>query len=208
MNGLVLAGGQSSRMGQPKSLLQYHGKPQYQHVADMLSGFCEQVFISCRAEQQSLFEGVETIFDSGSFGDIGPLNGVLSAFLVAQLSESLVPKKSGSESLIPAWFVIGCDYPFLEKSDLEQLVKARNPDCLATVFVNPDTQFPEPLLGIYEAAAGPLLQEWLQMGNESLRRFLEKNEVQMVIPQHPECLKSVDTPEEMGMYPGTPFRGT
>ncbi|MFN0175262.1 MAG: NTP transferase domain-containing protein [Saprospiraceae bacterium] len=204
MNGLVLAGGQSSRMGQPKSLLQYHRKPQYQHVAGMLSSFCERVFISCRPEQQSLFEGIETILDSNSYGDIGPLNGVLSAFSVAQLSES----SKLSESLIPAWFIIGCDYPFLEKSDLEQLVEARNPDCLATVFVNPDTQFPEPLLGIYEAAAGPLLQAWLQMGNESLRRFLEKHEVQMVIPQHPACLKSVDTPEEMRMYTGTLFRGT
>ncbi len=195
MNGLVLAGGQSSRMGQPKSLLQYHGKPQYQHVAEILSGFCERVFISCRAEQQSLFKGVETILDSNSYGDIGPLNGVLSAFQL-------------SESSLTSWFVIGCDYPFLGKSDLEQLVEARNPDCLATVFLNPDTQFPEPLLGIYEAAAGPLLQEWLQMGNESLRRFLEKNEVQMVIPQQPKCLKSVDTPEEMRMYSGTLFRGT
>ena len=192
MNGLVLAGGQSRRMGQPKSLLRYHGKPQYQHVAEMLSGFCERVFISCRAEQQSLFEGVETILDSNSYGDIGPLNGVLSAF-ANKLPESL--KLSGSSNT--TWFIVGCDYPFLEKSDLEQLVRARNPDLLATVFVNPDTQFLEPLLGIYEAAAGLVLQEWLQMGNESLRRFLGKNEVQVVIPQHPKCLKSVDTPEEM-----------
>ncbi len=185
MNGLVLAGGQSRRMGQPKSLLHYHGKPQYQHVADMLSGFCERVFTSCRVEQQSLFEGAETILDTNSYGDIGPLNGVLSAFY-AQLSESS----------LPAWLVVGCDYPLLEKSDLEQLIRARNPNCPATVFVNPDTQFLEPLLAIYEAEAGPLLQEWLQMGNESLRRFLEKHAVQIVVPQHPACLKSVDTPEE------------
>jgi len=182
MNGLILAGGQSSRMGQPKSLLQYHGKPQYQHVSDMLLGFCERVFISCRAEHQSLFEGTETILDSDSYGDIGPLNGVLTAF---------------DKDKNKAWLVVGCDYPLLEKSDFEQLIRARNPSCLATVFVNPDTQFPEPLIGIYEADAGPLLQEWLQMGNESLRRFLEKHAVQIVVPQHPDCLKSVDTPEDM-----------
>ncbi|MDO8368089.1 MAG: NTP transferase domain-containing protein [Saprospiraceae bacterium] len=181
MSGLVLAGGHSRRMGQPKSLLQYQAKPQYQHLADLLSGFCAQVFISCRAEQRGLFEGCTTILDSPVYGDIGPLNGVLSAF---------------DQDKNSAWFVVGCDYPLLEKSDLEQLVQARNPDCLATVFSNPETQFPEPLIGIYEAEAGPLLREWLQLGNESIRRFLERQEVQKIIPLHTECLRSVDTPEE------------
>ncbi len=191
INGLVLAGGHSRRMGQPKSLLEYHGKPQYQYVAELLSGFCEQVFISCRAEQQDLFAGYVTILDSTIYGDIGPLNGVLSAFST-QLPESF--ELSGSS--LRAWFVLGCDYPLLEKSDLEQLVRERNPSSVATVFANPETQFLEPLLGIYEAKAGPLLLEWLQQGNESLRRFLENVPVERVIPQHPSCLKSVDTPEE------------
>ncbi|MBC7778285.1 MAG: NTP transferase domain-containing protein [Phycisphaerae bacterium] len=195
MNGLVLAGGHSQRMGQPKSLLNYHGKPQYQYVAELLSDFCEQVFISCRAEQQDLFEGYQTICDTEDLGDIGPMNGMLSAFSF-QLPESFVPKKSGSASSLPAWFVLGCDYPLLEKSDLEQLFQARNPASVATVFFNPETRFVEPLLGIYEAKAGPLLHEWFQQGNESLRRFLEKHEVQKAIPLRPECLKSVDTPEE------------
>lgn len=182
MNGLVLAGGHSRRMGQPKSLLHYHGKPQYLHAAELLSVFCDQVFISCRSEQQDLFEGYGTILDSAIYGDIGPLNGVLSAFDHAQNS---------------AWLVLGCDYPLFQASDLEQLMQARNPNAAATVFIHPDTRFPEPLLGIYETAAGPLLRSWRRDGNESLRRFLEHHAAQMVIPHHPACLKSVDTPEEM-----------
>ncbi len=59
MNGIILAGGQSSRMGQPKSLLEYHGKPQYQYAAELLNSFCAQVFISCSAEQQTIFQGFE-----------------------------------------------------------------------------------------------------------------------------------------------------
>ncbi|MFN0216897.1 MAG: NTP transferase domain-containing protein [Saprospiraceae bacterium] len=181
INGLVLAGGHSRRMGQPKCLLHYHGKPQYQYVAELLSGFCGRVFISCRSEQQAMFEDLETIFDSTVYGDIGPMNGVLSAF----------EKENDG-----AWFVLGCDYPLLEKTDLEQLVRARNQACAATVFLNPETRFLEPLLGIYETKAGPLLHEWHQQGNESLRRFLENVPVERVIPQHPSCLKSLDTPEE------------
>ena len=183
MNGIILAGGQSSRMGQPKSLLEYHGKPQYLYAAELLSSFCGQVYISCRAEQQTIFQGFETIPDSNIYGNIGPLNGILSAF------------DRASEA---AWMVLGCDYPFLEKSDIEQLIRERDPACLATVFSNPETGFSEPLLDIYEPAAGPLWQEWLQGGQDSIRRFLDKNAVKRVIPKHLACLKSVDTPEEKG----------
>ena len=190
MNGLVLAGGHSRRMGQPKSLLYYHGKPQYQYAAELLSGICDQVFISCRPEQQAMFEGFEIILDSAIYGDIGPLNGVLSAF-------DHEPKS--------AWVVLGCDYPLFQQLDLEQLIQARNPNAVATVFYHPETKFPEPLIGIYELTAGPLLDDWLRLGNESLRRFLEKNTVQYVIPPNPEYLKSVDTPEEMRQITKSPY---
>ena len=180
LNGLVLAGGHSRRMGQPKSVLDYHGKPQYRHIAQLLERFCKQVFISCRAEQLRLFEGYPTLLDSERFGDIGPMNGVLSAF----------------DSQPCAWFVLGCDYPFLTETDLKQLIGARDPASVATVFSNPANGFPEPLIGIYEPHAQPLLLEWHRQGNESLRRFLEKQKAHIILPQHPQCLTSVDTPEE------------
>ena len=182
MNGLILAGGQSSRMGQPKSLLKYHDKPQYLHLKDLLSNFCEQVYIACRAEQKALFEDCETIFDSEVYGDIGPMNGLLSAF---------------DRDKTQAWLVLGCDYPLLEKSDLEQLIQARNPAAVATVLIAAEGQLPEPLHCIYEPKAGPLLLEWLAEGHESLRRFLNNHSVEKVVAQNPNCLKSVDTPDEM-----------
>ena len=48
MNGLVLSGGQSSRMGRDKALIDYHGLPQYAYVYDLLLGFCDKVFISSK----------------------------------------------------------------------------------------------------------------------------------------------------------------
>lgn len=179
MNGLILAGGHSARMGQPKALLDYHGKPQWRQAAELLAPFCKQVFVSCRAEQEDLFAGFSTVCDKVEFDDIGPMNGVLSAFEKEKI----------------AWFVLACDYPLLEKSDLEQLVEARNPQCVATVFSNPETGKPEPLIGIYEAAAASILLEWWKSGNQSLRVFLKQNEVQIIVPENPERLKSVDTPE-------------
>jgi len=181
MNGLLLAGGSSSRMGQPKSLIEYHGKPQYQHAAEQLAVHCKTVFVSCRAEQQHLFLDIPRIPDTPEYGEIGPLNGVLSAF---DLEET-------------AWLVLGCDYPLLKNEDLEQLFQERDTSRVATVFCDPQNGIPQPLIGIYEAQTGPMLREWLKRGNQSLRYFLEQHAAKLVIPERPSNLKSVDTPAEM-----------
>jgi molybdopterin-guanine dinucleotide biosynthesis protein A len=48
VNGLVLAGGKSVRMGKAKDLLHWHGKEQRYFAADLLAPFCDEVFISDR----------------------------------------------------------------------------------------------------------------------------------------------------------------
>jgi len=183
LNGLILSGGQSLRMRQPKALLDYHGEPQYLYTARLLSEFCERVYVSCRAEQRNLFPGCEIICDADAFRDAGPLSGVLSALTLPEQKETS-----------PAWFVLACDYPLLEKQDLAQLLAARDTARVATVFANPGDGRPEPLIGIYETSAAPLLLTWLQEGNQSLRVFLERHHALVVDAEHPERLVSADMP--------------
>ncbi len=182
--GLILAGGHSARMGRPKALLDYHGKPQYRHAAELLEAFCGRVFISCRATQRGMFAGYDIICDSAVYGDSGPISGVLSA-MTATWQEA--PS---------AWFVLACDYPLLEKQDLEQLLAARDPGRVATVFANPGDGGPEPLIGIYETSAAPLLLTWQREGNQSLRVFLKRHDALVVGAERPEGLVSADTPAD------------
>ncbi|MCC7465871.1 MAG: NTP transferase domain-containing protein [Saprospiraceae bacterium] len=179
MYGLILAGGQSSRMGQPKSLISYHGKPQYLYLQELLERYCEAVYISCKPEQEYWFSGCPTLPDNSLFGDIGPMTGVLSAFEVYD----------------GPWLIVGCDYPYLRAEDLEWLIRCRDPEMLATVFEHPERNLPEPLIGVYEADAGAPLREWHDAGQQSLRRFLEFNRVEKVAPLSVECLRSVDDQE-------------
>lgn len=60
--GVILAGGRSSRMGQNKALLDYHGTPLIEHMVDILrrSGI-QEVFIS------GSVDGYECIPDSAPF---------------------------------------------------------------------------------------------------------------------------------------------
>lgn len=180
MYGLILAGGQSSRMGQPKSLINYHGQPQYLFLQELLKQYCETVFVSCKPEQEHWFSPFPTLPDNSFFGDIGPMGGVLSAFEVYD----------------GPWLVVGCDYPYLRAEDLEWLLKQRDPEKLATVFEHPESHLPEPLIGVYEPSAGVRIREWQANGQSSLRRFLQSEKVEKVAPLGVECLRSVDDPEE------------
>lgn len=180
LNGLVLAGGKSIRMGKPKEKINWHGKEQRYYLADLLAPLCDKVYISCRRDQLHDFDpNYRSLSDS--FSDIGPLAGVLSAF---------------KTNPVAAWIVIACDLPFLDTYSLELLIKSRNADKIATAYENATDHLPEPLITIWEPKSYPLLSSCLATGNTSLRKALINNDTLMIKPLKPEILLNVNTPKE------------
>lgn len=180
--GLVLAGGRSTRMGQDKSAMLWHGKEQKYYMADLLAPLCESVFISCRPDQQhSIDPAYQTIVDSVE--GAGPLVALLSAF--------------GPYPGV-AWFVIACDLPLLGKDTLQALIAARDPHMMATTFRSPHDGLPEPLITIWEPAAAPMLRLHFADGFKCPRKALLRNEdsVLIVEPPSPDALMNTNTPEE------------
>ena len=81
LTGLVVCGGKSSRMGQDKSLIAYHGVAQWQYLAKLLEPVCSRIVIGCNASQARLFKSEHTILvDDPKFGDSGPMAALLTAF--------------------------------------------------------------------------------------------------------------------------------
>lgn len=177
--GLVLAGGESRRMGQDKGLLNYHGKPQREYAADLLSGICEKTFISGRAEQQ-----IETAYPivTDTFLNLGPTGAILSAF---------------REYPNAAWLVVACDLPLLDEATLQQLVQNRNPSKIATAFQSATESFPEPLIAIWEPKAYPVLLQFLGQGYSCPRKVLINSDIELLQAENPAALQNVNEPAEM-----------
>ena len=179
LNGLILTGGRSTRMGQDKSRLLYHHKPQRDHLTDLLRPYCEAVFWSVNADQAAELLGSEQPLIVDAFDWPGPLNGILSAFRYYPTS---------------AWFVVACDMPLLTVRSFDALTDGRNPAKVATVFYDSDSQLPEPLLGIYEPAFGLIMERAVAEGRYSPRQLLQHNEIQLLTAPDIRELTNINDP--------------
>ena len=176
--GLVMAGGDSARMGVDKGMIDYHGMPQQDYVAKLLEPFAEKVFIS-RRKGQEVKSHVQVLEDA--YSGLGPFGGLLSAF---QYKASC------------AWFVVACDFPLLDEKALQQLVEARDTTAHATCFLDEKSLMPEPWVTILEPKIYPVLLEYFQNARSSLRGILVDYNVPVIRATHPEVLMNANTPEE------------
>lgn len=182
LNGLILAGGKSSRMGTDKGMINWQGKPHQYYLADLLSNFCNCVYISCRKEQNLAEPGYEYIEDIEV--DAGPFGGLYSAFNVNPEA---------------AWLVVACDFPLLDLQTIRYLIDHRNPNVLATAYQNDSDLLPEPLLTIWEPMAFPILKLALHERKTSLRHLLIDNSTELIRAENPALLLNVNTKEDRGL---------
>lgn len=179
INGLVLAGGKSSRMGRDKSLLKIHAQPQRQHLFNLLSGFCVEVYLSCK-DATDIPAELHPIADQ--FQIDSPLNGILSAF---------------TRHPDAAWLAVAVDMPLVDAAAIDFLIKNRRHDKAATCFLDSDDRKPEPLLTLWEPRAFPLLMTFYKQGNISPRQFLMENNINLLTASDKKVLSNVNSEEEL-----------
>lgn len=180
LNGLVLAGGKSERMNRDKGKINYHGTEQRLFMHNLLSGLTDSCFLSIRNDQKNeLPPNLPTVEDV--YYGLGPYGAILSAF---QKNPNV------------AWLVTACDQPLLNEETLQLLVSKRNTSKLATAFFNSETNFPEPLVTIWEPRAYPRLLYFLSLGYSCPRKVLINSEVEIVKLEDESALQNANTPEE------------
>lgn len=143
LNALILIGGKSKRMGADKSLLDYHGKPQWQHTVSLVKNLVDTVYISVRENQEVNYPNL--LIDK--VAGIGPFGAILTAL-------ETYPNQ--------AFLVVATDLPFMDKKTIELLVSNRDTTQFATALQGESKDYPEPLVCIWEPKALPILQDYFQ----------------------------------------------
>ncbi|CAL2074881.1 putative molybdenum cofactor guanylyltransferase [Tenacibaculum dicentrarchi] len=179
VKGLVLIGGKSTRMGTDKSVLEYYGKPQKEHAKELLESTLLETFYSIQTSSEKASS--DEIQDT--FLNLGPFGGVCSAF----------QKDPNS-----AWLVLATDVPFVDKNLLKLLLEKRNPSKIATAIKGKNSEFPEPLITIYEPKAYTKLLQYIAQGYSCPRKMLINSDIEIIeVDDH--LIRNINTPEEFEM---------
>ena len=181
LKALILAGGESRRMGADKALARYHGAPQFEYLFDLIHPLVDAVFISVHPDR-ILKTSLPVLVDK--FFDAGPYGAIMTAF-------DLDPHC--------AWITVPCDMPDFDRFLLAELIYGRNTEMLATCFQDPSTEMPEPLLALWESKSYPVLKKYYS-DHGSLRRLLSTEAVNILQPLYPHKLMDVDTKEEQDKW--------
>jgi molybdopterin-guanine dinucleotide biosynthesis protein A len=183
--GLVLAGGESRRMGHDKALISIQGKPAFFHASELLKNFCETVFVSCRENQDLMSHlgeqptWLREVFDNNEYSDKGPLTGLLSCMAHIGIDQlETLPAEIPFDGLL----VLGCDYRNMTQETLENVVAVGHTQNRICCYQNHITQFLEPLVAYYP------ISDLMQLGDFAI----ENSSLQQFVQTHNPCILPTD----------------
>jgi molybdenum cofactor guanylyltransferase len=180
--GVVLAGGNSRRMGENKSLIQWEGKSLLELQAEKLWACCESVYFSSGSNEPL---PVALLCVPDKFGGKGPMDGIASAFHASDAS---------------ALLVLAVDLPGVSLRLLRGLCE-RFAQTGITVAAKVG-EFPQPLCAIYPREALPILEKALTTDNLRMMELLKSLHADSLSlhdfhpPIHEMELFNVNLPEE------------
>ncbi len=141
----VLAGGQSTRMGEDKSLLPIAGRTMIEHIIAQLEPWTDDMLIGANDPDTYSFTGLPVIKDRKQ--GCGPLMGIASCLEAARNSRI---------------FVVACDIPEIPPSFFHRLVsESRTADVVMPLDAEGRA---EPLLAVYSKKALPAMRAMLERG--------------------------------------------
>jgi len=181
ITGIILAGGQSTRMGTDKALIQINGKTLLENAIDICKPHCRTIIISSNNSGHELF-GYEIIPDE--IKNCGPLGGIYSCL-----------KKSVTE-----WnFVLSVDAAFVPVSFVQFLIsETENFDAVVPVHQNGK----EPLVALYHKRCIPEIIKQIETQDFKIHRLFNSLNItftdsQKWIQKYPEIFRNLNRPEDL-----------
>lgn len=180
--GLVLAGGESRRMGRDKAQLARNGKSQLEYIFGLVDGLTDRTFVSARRSHRNdpLRARFPQIVDR--YDDIGPIAGILTAL---------------EEYPEADWLVVACDLPNIDTVTLSFLLENRSVTQPFTAFSSSYDGLPEPLCAIYSGASAELIRQFVADDIVCPRKMLIRSDTLLLEQPDPHALDNVNTPEDL-----------
>ena len=182
----MLAGGQSTRMGQPKAALEIAGEPLLRRVVGRLMQAVPHVLVVGPSSLQALVPRVPILPDVHA--GLGPLGGLETAL------------EAGASSHV---FVVACDMPFVSPALVSYLTRLAEQSPDVDVVVLRTTQGREYLHAVYAATCLPVIRQQLGAGAGAVGALFDRLRVRDVdaaesLPFDPHGLSAfnANTPED------------
>jgi molybdopterin-guanine dinucleotide biosynthesis protein A len=180
--GLVLAGGESRRMGRDKALLMRNGHSQLAHIVALLEAVSERVFVSTRQAQETDAERARFQQVIDKYENIGPIAGILSAL---------------EEHPQADWLVVACDLPNIDEPTLRFLLEHRSGQQPFTAFRSSHDELPEPLCAVYADGSADILRGFIADGIVCPRKVLLRSDCCLLEQPDPRALDNINTPDDL-----------
>jgi molybdopterin-guanine dinucleotide biosynthesis protein A len=163
VSAFILAGGESSRMGRDKALLELGGVPLILRTARLVESVAGTPTVIGNAEAYKSL-GIRLIGDD--WPGAGPLGGIATALRASDAPWSLV---------------VACDLPYMTRDWLEYLI-ARAGASRADAVVAMNAQGAEPLCAIYHKRGEAAIRKALERGTRKVKDGLKEIRVEAIAP--------------------------
>ncbi|MEH7462628.1 molybdenum cofactor guanylyltransferase [Bacillus thuringiensis] len=180
--GIVLAGGRSSRFGEPKALAIWQGKTFIEHSIEALKEVVTDIVVISHpsiTNELSHILNVSVIEDIELYKGNGPLAGLVT----------------GMEFASADWYVVApCDTPNISKEWAMELIERVDETYEAIVPLVEGRK--QPLLALYHYKVKEKIERLLKKEKRSMQGLLTQCNVQYVTVEEADVFVNVNTKEE------------
>ncbi|AUS99622.1 molybdenum cofactor guanylyltransferase [Nostoc sp. CENA543] len=188
LTAIVLAGGQSSRMGQDKALIPVDGVPLLQRICSIAAQCADTVYVVTPwLERYQHLDLPDCQFIRESAHHQGALLGFAQGLTQVNTEWALL---------------LACDLPKLQLGLLQDwIARLDNVDDQAIAALAHHDKGWEVLCGFYRRRCLPQLLEFINQGGRSFQRWLQSYPVEILPLSNPEILFNCNTPEDLALIP-------
>ena len=180
LNGFILTGGKSKRMGTDKALLIIDDEPLLKRMIRFIDPFCQQVIIS---GSKTIYRDFQVEMIPDLYTDCGPIAGIFSSLTYSTLHWNLI---------------VSVDVPFVNQELFELMISCIDDfDCI----IPKHQSGIEPLVGLYHKKVIPVVEKMISSGEYKLMNLLSKLNVRFVdcnllIEKYPRLFVNINRMED------------